>query len=92
VAALLERLAGRDVSLLVDPPALVFPATEDELPTVAPDWVHVRSGPNAGAEGRVLGVVGLRRFTHNVWLEAARVAIDGEPPVELPLGDLERFT
>ena len=39
----------------------------------------------------MLGVVGLRRFAANVWLEAARVALDGEPPVDLPLGDLERF-
>ncbi|HEX5826317.1 MAG TPA: hypothetical protein VFY23_02265 [Candidatus Limnocylindrales bacterium] len=91
IAALFERLAGRDVSLLVDPPALVFEAAADELPAVDPDWVHVRSGPNAGAEGRVLGVVGLRRFPANVWLEAACVAIDGEAPVDLPLGDLERF-
>jgi hypothetical protein len=91
VTALLERLAGTEVSLLVDPPALVFDATVADLPDVAPDWVHVRSGPTAGAEGRVLGVVGLRRFASNVWLEAAHVAIDGEPPVDLPLGDLERL-
>jgi len=91
VTTLLERLAGTEVSLLVDPPALVFDATEVDLPDVAPDWVHVRSGPAAGAEGRVLGVVGLRRFASNVWLEAARVAIDGEAPVDLPLGDLERL-
>ena len=91
VTALLERLAGTEVSLLVDPPALVFDATGVDLPEIAPDWVHVRSGPAAGAEGRVLGVVGLRRFASNVWLEAARVAIDGEPPTDLPLGDLERL-
>jgi hypothetical protein len=91
VTALLERLAGTEVSLLVDPPALVFDAAGTDLPEIAPDWVHVRSGPAAGAEGRVLGVVGLRRFASNVWLEAARVAIDGEPPVDLPLGDLERL-
>jgi hypothetical protein len=91
VTALLERLAGTEVSLLVDPPALVFAASEADLPDIPRDWVHVRSGPAAGAEGRVLGVVGLRRFASNVWLEAAHVAIDGEPPVDLPLGDLERL-
>jgi hypothetical protein len=91
IAALFERLAGREASLLVDPPALVLEAADDELPPVPADWVHVRSGPRAGAEGRVLGLVGLRRFAANVWLEAARVVIDGEPPVDLPLGDLERF-
>ena len=51
IAALFERLAGREVALLVDPPALVFEADADELPPVAPDWVHVRSGPNTGRRG-----------------------------------------
>ena len=82
---------GRRSSLLVDPPALVFDATEADLPDIPRDWVHVRSGPAAGAEGRVARLVGLRRFAANVRLEAARVAIDGEPPVDLPLGDLERL-
>ena len=91
VTALLERLAGREVALLVDPPALVFDGTGIDLPTVAPDWIRVRSGPNVGAEGRVLGLVGLRRFAGGVHLEAARVELDGEPPIELPLGDLERL-
>jgi hypothetical protein len=91
VMALFERLADREVSLLVDPPALVFDDAGLELPRVAPDWVHVRSGPNAGAEGRVVALTGLRRFAANVMLEAARVELDGEAPVDLPLGDLERF-
>jgi hypothetical protein len=91
IAALLERLAGRDVALLVDPPALVFAATEAELPVVAEDWVRVRSGPNVGAEGRLLGLAGLRRFAAGVHLEAATVAFEGEPPVDLPIGDLERL-
>jgi len=91
VMALFEALTGREVSLLVDPPALVFDDADLELPPVAADWVHVRSGPSAGAEGRVVAVTGLRRFAANVMLEAARVAIDGEGVVDLPLGDLERF-
>lgn len=91
VAALLERLAGREVALLVDPPALVFDGAGIVLPEVAPDWVRVRSGPNLGAEGRVVELVGLRRFSGGVHLEAAHVEIDGETPVELPLGDLERL-
>lgn len=91
VAALLERLAGREVALLVDPPALVFEGTGIDLPDVAPDWVRVRSGPNAGAEGRVLQLAGLRRFAGGVHLEAALVELDGQPPIELPLGDLERL-
>jgi hypothetical protein len=91
VAALLERLAGREVALLVDPPALVFDAAGIDLPDIAPDWVRVRSGPNLGAEGRILDVVGLRRFTGGVHVEAALVELDGEAPIEMPLGDLERF-
>ncbi len=91
VAALLERLAGREVALLVDPPALVFDGTGIDLPEVAPDWVRVSSGPNLGAEGRILELVGLRRFAGGVHLEAARVELDGEPPIEMPLGDLERL-
>ena len=91
VAGLLERLAGREVALLVDPPALVFGGTGVDLPMMPADWVRVRSGPNVGAEGRVLELVGLRRFAGNVHLEAAVVELDGQPPLELPLGDLERL-
>ncbi len=91
VAALLERLAGHEVALLVDPPALVFDETGVSLPTMPPDWVRVRSGPNVGAEGRVLELAGLRRFAGNVHLEAALVELDGQAPIELPLGDLERL-
>ena len=39
----------------------------------------------------MVALSGLRRFAANVLLEAARVELDGEPPVDLPLGDLERF-
>ena len=49
VTELLERMAGRRVSLLVDPPALVFDEGEVTMPGIAPDRVRVRSGPNAGA-------------------------------------------
>ena len=91
VAALLERMAGTEVALLVDPPALVFDAEPDELPLLPPDWVRIRSGVNAGLEGRVIALIGLRRFAANVLLEAARVAIEDEPSLDVPIGDLERF-
>jgi hypothetical protein len=91
VMTLLELHAGKEVSLLVDPPALVFDLGGLEPPPVPPDWVHVRSGPRAGAEGRVVALSGLRRFAANVQLEAARVQLEGEAPVDLPIGDLERF-
>jgi hypothetical protein len=91
VTALLERLAGREVALLVDPPALVFDAPDVDPPPIDEDWVRIRCGPNAGAEGRIVGLAGLRRFAANVALDAAWVAIDGEAPVDVPLGDLERL-
>lgn len=91
LAALLERLAGREVALLVDPPALVFDPAGIDLPDVPPDWVRVRSGPSLGAEGRVRELLGLRRFPGGVHLEAALVDLDGDGPVEVPLGDLERI-
>ena len=91
VTELLDRLAGRDVALLVDPPALVFDAAGLELPVIPADWVRVRSGPNAGTEGRVLGLSGMRRFAAGVQLEAARVSLDDEASIDIPLGDLERL-
>lgn len=91
IAALLERLAGHEVALLVDPPALVFDGTGVDLPDVAPDWVRVRNGPNAGATGRALELLGLRRFAGGVHLESALVALDGDASLEIPIGDLERL-
>ena len=85
------RSPGREVALLVDPPALVFEGEDPAPVEIDPTWVRIRSGPNAGAEGRVLGPAGLRRFAAGVHLEAAWVEIDGEAPVAVPLGDLERF-
>jgi hypothetical protein len=92
IAAILERMAGTDVALLVDPPALVFDDDPGDLPMPAEGWVRIRSGVNAGLEGRVVMLLGPRRFAANVVLEAARVAIDGEPTLDVPLGDLERLS
>jgi hypothetical protein len=91
IAAILERLAGTRVSLLVDPPALVFDEGPEDLPLPAPDWVRVRGGAHAGLEGRVTGLAGIRRYAANVHLDAAWVEIDGEAPVDIPIGDLERY-
>ncbi len=91
VATLFERIEGREVAILADPPALVFEADDDELPAIDGDWVRVRSGPRAGAEGRLVGPAGLRRFARGVQLESALVAVGSEPPVAIPLGDLERL-
>jgi len=91
VAAILERAAGSVVSILVDPPALVFDAAPEDLPVPEPDLVRIRGGAHAGLEGRVIGLAGPRRYAANVHLEAAWVAIEGEAPVDVPIGDLERF-
>ncbi len=91
VAAILERMAGSEVALLVDPPALVFDADPGDLPVPGPDWVRIRSGANAGLEGRVVAMLGARRFAAGVVTEAARVAIEGQPAVDVPVGDLERL-
>jgi len=91
VTALLERFAGQEVALLVDPPALVFEGEDPASVEIDRAWVRIRSGPNAGAEGRLLGPAGLRRFAAGVQLEAAFVELEGEPPLAVPLGDLERY-
>ncbi len=91
IMALLERFAGRDVALLVDPPALVFEGGDPEPTTVDATWVRIRSGPNAGAEGRLIGPAGLRRFAAGVHLEAAFVEVEDEGLLAVPVGDLERY-
>ncbi len=91
IIALLGRFAGREVALLTDPPALVLEGEDPAPVEIDPTWVRIRSGPNAGAEGRVLGPAGLRRFAAGVHLEAAFVEIHGGDPVAVPLGDLERY-
>ncbi len=91
VVAILERMAGAEVALLVDPPALVFDVDPGDLPVVGADWVRIRSGASAGLEGRVIAMLGARRFAAGVVTDAARVAIDGRPAVDVPAGDLERL-
>ena len=79
------------MALLVDPPMLVFDAEPGELPLPPSDWVRIRSGVHAGLEGRLIAMIGLRRFAADVLLEAARVAIEDDPALDIPIGDLERF-
>jgi len=91
VAAVLEGLVGSTVALVVDPPALVFdePGFEAVAPPVG--HVRVRSGEHAGREGLWAGLAGVRRFAGGVSLEAGWVAFGGDPPLAIPLADLERF-
>ena len=90
VMAVLHALAGREVALTTDPPAILFDAP-DIADLVPRDLVRIRGGALAGREGRWAGLLGPRRFAGGVHLEAAAVHFDDGPTVAVPLGDLERF-
>ena len=88
--AVLHALAGREVAITTDPPALLFDAP-DIADVVPHDLVRIRGGALAGREGRWAGLLGPRRFAGGVHLEAAAVHFDDGPTVAVPIGDLERF-
>ena len=92
VAAVLSALAGREVAIVTDPPALVFDEPGIELEPPDPELVRARSGERAGREGRWVGLAGLRRFSGGTYLEAGWVELDGGGRVAIPLSDLERYT
>jgi hypothetical protein len=91
VMAVLEALEGRDVAVLVDPPALAFGGSGIAITPPSPGTVRIRSGQLAGTEGRWAGLVGPRRFGGGLQLEAGFVQLDGGQIVAVPIGDLERF-
>jgi hypothetical protein len=91
VADVFAALAGREVAIVTDPPALVFDEPSIQLPVPPPDLVRVRAGERAGREGSWGGLAGLRRFADGTFLEAGWVHLDGGGPVAVPLADLERF-
>jgi hypothetical protein len=91
VAAVLEGLVGLTVAIVIDPPALVFDEPGLDVTTPPAGHVRVRSGDHAGREGHWAGLAGLRRFAGGTFLEAGWVAFGGEPPLPIPLADLERF-
>ena len=91
MADLLDALAGREVALVADPPAVLFEDGAIEPPAL--DRIRVRHGPMAGREGRWRGLGGPRRFASGSHLESGLVELDeGGRTVALPLSDLERFT
>ena len=90
VVGLLSALEGREVAIVADPPALVFDEHGVTLPVPPPDFVRVRSGAEAGREGRWIASAGQRRFSQGVLLEAAEVQFP-EGPAVVAVGDLERF-
>jgi hypothetical protein len=91
IMRLFEALEGHEVAIVDDPPMLVFDESSTPLPPILPDAVRVRSGPDAGREGRWEGDVALRRFERGVHLEAGRVRFSDGEVGWVPLGDLERF-
>jgi hypothetical protein len=91
IAAILEALAGSPVAISTDPPALVFDAPTLEVAVPPADHVRVRSGEQAGDEGRWAGLAGIRRFAGGTFLEAGWVIFGDDPPRPVPLADLERF-
>lgn len=91
VHAVLEALSGATVAITVDPPALVFDEPGLTIVPPAPDHVRVRAGEHAGEEGRWAGLAGVRRFAGGTFLEAGWIVLRGDPPIPVPLADLERF-
>ncbi len=91
VMRFLEAIVGRDVAIVGDPPRLVFDPEGIDLDIAQPEMVQVRSGPLAGQEGRWDGLAGLRRFAGGTHLEAGWVRFGDDPPIAVPLGDLERI-
>ena len=78
------------MAIVNDPPALVFDEPDLDVADPPADLVRVRSGPDAGREGRWVTSLGPRRFADGVQLEAAQVRF-AEGPAVVAVGDLERF-
>ena len=91
VLALLGALAGHEVSIVGDPPMLVFDVPGLSVPTPPADLVRIRGGALGGREGRFVEAIGARRFAGGVHLEAALVRLPDGTAAAVPLGDLERF-
>jgi hypothetical protein len=90
LAAILEALAGHEVALLADPPALIIDDPTVQLPMPAGDHVRVLGGAFAGREGRWLEPAP-RRARGSSDVAAAIVDLGTDGRVSVPLGDLERF-
>lgn len=91
VASALAAIAGREVAIVMNPPALLFDEKDVDLAPPPPDLVRIRTGERAGREGRWAGLAGLRRFAGGTFLEAGWIVYEGGMPVAVPLADLERF-
>ena len=89
--AVLRALAGREVAIVGDPPALVFDAPDLDAAAAA---ARSRPGPRrrpAGREGTWAGLLGR---AGSPAASTSRPARSGSPDgsvVAVPIGDLERF-
>ncbi|MDQ3491846.1 MAG: hypothetical protein M3452_01115 [Chloroflexota bacterium] len=91
----LSAAAGREVSLLTDPPLVLLGAGVIRRP--AAELVRVTAGAHLGREGRLLDLRGLHRGAGGVYLPAGLVSLDGRTPGDpverqsIALADLERL-
>lgn len=91
IMAILAALAGRDVAIVGDPPALLFAAPEAAAVRPHAAHVRIRHGEHAGREGRFTGLAGRRRFGAGVHADGGIVNLSDGRTVIVPLEDLERF-
>ena len=89
--AIMAALAGREVAIIPDPPALVFSDGDASATRPPVDHVRIRYGVDAGREGRFVGALGRRRFAANVLAEAGRVVTADGREIVVPIADIERF-
>jgi hypothetical protein len=91
IMAVLRAIAGREVAIVPDPPALLFDAPDLSLPAPPDDQVRIRGGAFGGREGTVVELPGPRQFAGGIQLESAIVRLDDGALVAVAIGDLERF-
>lgn len=92
ILAVLAAMSGCEVAIVTDPPLLVFDVREMPMPAIPADWIRVRSGLQAGREGRLIDALGQYRFRSGMHLQAAVVRfVDETDTTILPFADLERF-
>jgi hypothetical protein len=91
----LSAAAGRDVSIVADPPLVLFEPGVGRRTTA--ELVRVTAGPYLGREGRLLDLRGQLRGAGGLYLPSGLVSLDGRTPSDplerrtIALADLERL-